>query len=200
MPQPPPGQARSPPLRLLPLGRPCEFRGAGGRTGGSWGCKGEGFLYPAEPRPGLGHHRQPAPLLPAAPRQPTCSVPGAPVPLLAWSFALGLRRGHLPPVPSRSPGSALRLDTGKHPRLGRAGVVPKPRAGRRDQWSSRGIEPLTVLPARCSLPRGLRLVTGVCVSSRTQPGWLSGSSAAALPGILVRMELGVPALLSAELC
>lgn len=155
-----------------------------------------GSLQPAEPRPGAGHRRQPAPLLPAAPRQPTCSVPGAPVPVRGCSFALG----HLPPVPSRSPGSALRLDAGKQPRLGRAGAIPTPRAGQRDRWRSGGTEPHTVLPARCSLPRGLRPVTGVRVSARTQPGWLSGSSAGALPAILVRMELGVPAPLSPELC
>lgn len=56
MPQPPPGEARSPLLRLLPLGRLCEFPGCGGNegrgeAGGLWV---RGSLSLPNPRPVLG--------------------------------------------------------------------------------------------------------------------------------------------------
>lgn len=66
MPQPPPGQARSPPLHLLPLGRPCEFPGCGGKEReGAGGTKGAG-LPAARRAPAWGGTSPPA--CPASPR------------------------------------------------------------------------------------------------------------------------------------
>lgn len=65
MPQPTPGEARSPPLRLLPPGRPCEFPGCGGKDGRERGVRGCGApCSPPSPRPVPGQPPPPAPQLP----------------------------------------------------------------------------------------------------------------------------------------
>lgn len=218
MPQPPPGQARSPPLRLLPLGRPCEFSGCGGKDGKERGSKSAGLPAACRARPVSGHCHQPAPPLPAAPRQPTCSVPGAPgsqsrAGALPSGFAADTSHlcppGHRAPRCGWTPGN-----TGASARLG----PPSPNT---PSWAEGPAElsghwapyraPRSVLPA----PKTAAGHWGMCVRSHTaglavrllggSSPWNCGGTGAGSPspaytGALLELEIGVLALLSLELC
>lgn len=139
MPQPPPGEARSPPLRLLPPGRPCEFPGCGGKDGrDGGGCpRVRGSLQPAESPACAGAAACPA----SSPACDTAPSPGAPgTPSAGRSRALGGRRLRLPPVlpPPGQPAPPSGLGTGNRrasPGLGSPRPVPSPGGPRRVRCS-----------------------------------------------------------------
>lgn len=225
MPQPPSGQARSPPLRLLPLGRPCEFPGCGGKEReGAGGSKGAG-LPAARRAPAWGG--TPPPVCSAAPtsqpvscrehrsRSGAAALPsgfaadtshlcprGHPAPLCGWT--LGNIRASAGLGPSRHPEPGGGTGGG----LGALSPVPCSPLGAPcpgDCGRSLGyVCPLSHSRAGCPAPRREFSLQFWCEwswesqhrSHQSSAGAGVWGASPALPGALLELQFRVPAPLS----